>query len=483
VINTDSVMATLALLGFVVASFAIFVVKRPEDAVIAFVLAAAMFLPVNAFFKFPSFPPLDRMTLPYLVLLGPIVVRRFRRVRKLRFGRGVEWLLFVAFFATAIGTVVTNRDPLTYGNWSKITLPGMGFRDGLAMAIGDLLTIGIPFFLGRAVMRSSREGKRLLSALVVGGLIYSFFILLEVRLSPQVHRWIYGYFARDDDFSQVMRWGGYRPVVFMPHGLAVAIFMACTVMAAFTFVKARLRIRGLPAKPLAFFLLFILVICKSTGAIIYVFLLLPILMFTKPRTQMRVATLIAVLVVLYPAMRGGNIFPVQTFITAANKIGRERADSLQFRFDNEDQLLAKARERLPFGWGSYGRNSIYDRDEGKEIAVTDGHWIIVFGTRGLVGAICHFGLLLIPVFIAARRRRKIPDKHDQVIVCGLTLTVVMSVTDLIPNGLFCNYPYFLSGCLLGLVHSLTSPEAIAQAQAEQAAANVDPRAQLRGESA
>jgi hypothetical protein len=473
--NSDSIMAMIALVGFALACSAIFLVKRPEDAVIGFVLAAAMFLPVNAFFKLPSFPPLDRMTLPYLCLLAPIVFRRFRRVRKLRFGRGVENFIWIAFVAVAIGTVLTNRDPLSYGSWRKTDLPAMSFRDGLAMAMTDLLTVGFPFFLGRVVMRGSREGKRLLSAFVVGGLIYSFLILLEVRLSPQLHTWIYGYAARDDDFSQVVRWGGYRPVVFMPHGLAVAVFMCCTVLAAFTFVKAKLRIRGLPAKPLAFFLLFILIICKSTGAIIYAFLLIPVLMFFRPRSQMRVATVLAVVVVLYPALRGSKLFPAQTFVTLAGKISQDRAESLQFRFDNEDQLLAKARERLAFGWGSYGRNSIYDREEGKEIAVTDGHWIIIFGTRGLVGAICQFGLLLFPVFIAARRRRKIPDKHDQVVVTGLTLMLMMSVTDLIPNGLFCNYPFFMAGALLGLVQSLTSPEALAQAEAERAGLAMSPQ--------
>jgi hypothetical protein len=477
VINTDSVMAMLALLGFALACSAIFFVKKPEDAAIGFMLAAAMFLPVSANFKIPNFPPLDRATMPALCLLVPMVFRRYRRVLKLRFGRGVELLVWISFFSVAIGTVITNRDALTYGTWTKVDLPAMGYRDGIAMAMLDLLTMGLPFFVGRLVMRSSREGKRLMSAFVVGGLVYSFFILLEVRLSPQMHTWIYGYAARDDDFSQVVRWGGYRPVVFMPHGLAVAVFMACTVMAAFTFVKAKLRIRGLPAKPVAAWLLFILVICKSFGAIIYAFLLVPVIVFGKPRTQMRIATILAVLVVLYPALRGSKLFPVQTFLSVANAFSPDRAASLEFRFENEDQLLAKARERLAFGWGSYGRSGIYDKDEGKQVSVTDGHWIIIFGSHGLVGAICHFGLLVIPIFIAARRRRKIPDKQDQVLLSGLALMVTMSVTDLIPNGLFCNYPYFLAGSLLGLAQSLTSAEALAQAEAERAVA-VHPQAQL-----
>ena len=47
-------------------------------------------------------------------------------------------------------------------------------------------------------------------------------MLVEVRLSPQINTWIYGFFQHD--FIQMMRYGGFRPIVFLPHGLWVAFF-------------------------------------------------------------------------------------------------------------------------------------------------------------------------------------------------------------------------------------------------------------------
>jgi hypothetical protein len=456
VLHAETFMAGLGLIGFIIASFAVLVAKRPEDAIIAFFLAAVMFLPVGAFIKFPSVPPLDKNTLPCLCLLFPLLMRRWRRVWRLKPGRGVEVLIFVAM----IGSVVTytqNRDHLTYGSWIKTDLPGLTLNDGLAMSGFDLVMIGLPFFVGRAIMRSAREGRRLLSAFALAGLVYSLFILIEVRLSPQMHTWVYGYAPRQD-FDQSIRWGGYRPVVFMEHGLATALFVCNTMLAAFTFVKARQKVRGLPATPVAIFLLFILIICKSTGAIIYGLAMIPVLLWTSPRTQLRTCTVLAVIAVAYPALRASDMFPVKTTLSLAQSISQERADSLEFRFHNEDALSAKARERMWFGWGSYGRNLLFD-EEGKNAAVTDGQWIIIFGTRGVVGSIAHFGLLVLPVFIAMRRLKRIQDRRDQVMVAGLSLMLTVSVIDLIPNGLFSNYPYFLAGALLGLVHTLTRPEA------------------------
>jgi hypothetical protein len=457
VLHAETFMAALGLIGFIVASFFVLLAKRPEDACIAFVLGAVMFLPVGAFLKFPSVPPLDKNTLPCLCLVFPLLLRRGRRIFRLKPGRGVEALIFVAMIGSVI-TFTQNRDVLTYGTWGvKTVLPGLNLNDGLAMSGLDLVMIGLPFFVGRVIMRGPREGRRLLSSFALAGLVYALFILIEVRLSPQMHTWIYGYAPRQD-FDQSIRWGGYRPVVFMEHGLATALFVCNTALAAFTFVKARQRVRGLPAMPIAIFLFLLLIICKSTGAIIYGFAMVPLLLWTAPRTQLKVCTILTVIIIAYPSLRASNMFPVKTALSLAGSISQERADSLEFRFNNEDALSAKARERMWFGWGSYNRNAIYD-EEGKSSSVTDGQWIIIFGTRGVVGSIAHFGLLVLPIFIAGRRLRRIPDRRDQVFVGGLTMMLTISVLDLIPNGLFSNYPYFLAGALLGLVRALSSGEA------------------------
>ena len=73
----------------------------------------------------------------------------------------------------------------------------------------------------------------MLRGLVVAGLIYSLPMLFEVRMSPQLHTWIYGYFPHS--FGQQMRDGGFRPVVFIGHGLGVAFFVMTTVVAAAAF--------------------------------------------------------------------------------------------------------------------------------------------------------------------------------------------------------------------------------------------------------
>jgi hypothetical protein len=454
IISDHGIVAPLALFMFILLAFAVLFAKKPEDAVMGLVLFALMFLPHIAHFKLPKFPELNKDTLPYLVLFFPYLIRRFRHVARARLGRGVDFLIVITMVA-AIFTVYTNRDALTVGLYRKVTMPGLDLNDGLSLAMTDLLMMGVPFVLGRLVVRGEREGTKLLQLFALGGLVYSLFILFEVRMSPQLHRWIYGFHARED-FSQVMRWGGYRPVVFMHHGLATALFVFNTAIAAFILMKMKTRIRGLPAKPVAWYLMFILLVCKSTGAIIYGLLVAPLLLFTRPKTQLRVAFIAAVLVVAYPSLRSSDLFPVNPLVSAFHSLSPERADSLEFRFDNEDKLLAKARQRVYFGWGSYGRNLIYD-EWAKESSVTDGYWIIVLGWRGAVGAIAAFGLLLLPVYIAYRKRRLLHDRKHQILIAGLSLMVVITVVDHIPNGLFSNYPYFMSGALLGLVRALTRP--------------------------
>ena len=73
-------------------------------------------------------------------------------------------------------------------------------------------------------------------------LVYSLPMLFEIRISPQLHRWVYGYFP-NDAFVQQMRGGGFRPVVFFPHGLALALFTAIALLCVFIVMRARLRDR------------------------------------------------------------------------------------------------------------------------------------------------------------------------------------------------------------------------------------------------
>jgi hypothetical protein len=263
-------------------------------------------------------------------------------------------------------------------------------------------------------------------------------------MSPQWHRWIYGY--GQSVFDQTIRWGGYRPMAFMAHGLALARFFVATSFALVILGKLRRQFMWLPVALWAWVQVLVLVACKSTGAIVLALAGLPILIIARPKRQLQIAAVLAWITVLYPALRLSGIFPVTSLLDAAGALQSERAGSLAFRFTNEDALLERARERMVFGWGEYGRNMVHD-EEGKASSVLDGYWIIRLSTNGVVGFVTTFGPLLIPVLWARRRRKGIGDPKDQVAIAGMAFIITILTLDLIPNGLWACYPFFLAGAL------------------------------------
>jgi len=100
--------------------------------------------------------------------------------------------------------------------------------------------VAVPFILGRACFRSRAAALDLLKVLVFFGLIYSLFFLFEVRMSPQLHKRIYGF--HQHPFTQTLRGEGYRPMVFLRTGLVVAIFNMTTALAAWLLVSLNVKL-------------------------------------------------------------------------------------------------------------------------------------------------------------------------------------------------------------------------------------------------
>ena len=193
--------------------------------------------------------------------------------------------------------------------------------------------------------------------------------------------------------------------------------------------------------------------CKSTGAIIYGVMFLPVVAYVK-KPRMWLQTGLALLVLLFPLVRGVDIFPTDTLVEWAGKLNEERALSLWFRFDQEDQLLDRARERIYFGWGTYNRNRVFDEETGADLSITDGDWMIQVGTRGVIGFFGLYGLLAFAVLIASRRIRTIRDKKDKILLASLALISALIAVDLLPNGLFNYLPFFFAGAVHGVSHGM-----------------------------
>src|SRR6185312_15668865 len=115
-------------------------------------------------------------------------------------------------------------EPLRYGEIHVTELPALTAYDWLYMVISQAITILIPCVLGRALIRSRKDLVDVMTILVAAGLVYSIPILWELRMSPMLHMNVYGFMPRTD-WLQNMRQGGWRPTVFMGHGLVIGFFM------------------------------------------------------------------------------------------------------------------------------------------------------------------------------------------------------------------------------------------------------------------
>lgn len=444
--------------------------REPSRAMGYLVFIVTFSFAEGAYFKFPSMPYLDKDVMPYFSGVIACLIYASKPFFKARPGFGLEGFLVIGGLG-GIMTALNNPDVLVYGDWEITIIPGLTINDGLFMFGTDLVTFVFPYFLGRALFTTSSDLRLMVGLMGLTGILHIIPVLIEIRFSPQLHHWIYGYMAHMD-FLQTRRWGGYRPMVFMEHGLALALFMLNANVALNVLYKAKVAFWTpfrMKQKHMLWFMLFIFVVCKSTGAIMYAMVLLPVVIYTKPRTIVRVAVILSVIASVYPALRATGAVPVDDIIQFAKSISEDRAESLEFRFKNEEILVAKAQERPMFGWGTYGRNAIYSESQGKSISVTDGLWIILFSMRGIWGMVGFFIAVTVPILQATKRLRKMQDKQDQTLFAGLCLMVSITIFDLIPNGLYSPYVLVLAGAVSGIGYGLTTPAAIRAGKAKRAA--------------
>jgi hypothetical protein len=440
------IFAHVALVLWGLLGVVFFAVMRPVRAALMTVFAFALFAPEGVYFKLPFVPAIDKNVLPYIIGILACILRSPGSLGRAKAGK---WFLgvFAVLLFGGIGTTLTNLDPLIF---PTMVIPPMSLKDGMLMAFSGVFQSLLPFTLGVMLFRTEKDLSQLMRFLVAAGALYSLFMLFEVRFSPALHFWIYGYQARTD-FTQNIRWGGYRPTVFMTHGLAVGLFSAVVVLAAAGLTRAKRRVLGLPGGVVLAYLAVILVLSKSTGAILYGLFAIPLVLVGGPRSQKWTIIVLSLVVLLYPLLRLSQLFPAEDVLSWSKSMSEDRASSLSDRFKNEDQLAAKARERAIFGWGGYSRNMIWP-EVGHSLSVVDGQWILCFGSEGVVSFLQLFGLLLYPVFGALRHIKKLRLSSERAMVMGLAIALTISVVDLIPNSLFSNYPCFLAGALQGLTY-------------------------------
>jgi len=433
-------VASLALALWPVVAFWLFRVLPVQRAVICTILGGYLVLPpVQANFDLPLLPPMDKVLLPNLLAFaGAAWIARvggpwLPRSIPVRFAMAV-------FVLSAIPTVLTNSDPIPMRYWD---VPGLRLQD-IVSASGTQAMLLLPFVLGWRLMHAESSQRDMLVALVVAGLAYSLPALAEIRLSPFLNTRIYGFFQHD--FSQMFRYGGLRRIVFLPHPLWLAFVMMSAVVATATLARSTRSGRRRMVAILVY-LLIVLVLCKTLSALLYTALALPLVLLASPRTRVRIALILALIAITYPVLRGAQLVPTDDILATIEAVDTERAASLRYRLDTEEELLDYASDRALLGWGGWGRNLVHDPETGEQTTVPDGRWIIAFGTYGWVGFLAEFGLLVAPILMLWRNTWA--SGAVSAPAATLALLLGLNLFDLIPNATLVPLTWLLAGTVLG----------------------------------
>jgi len=379
--------AQLAMIALIPIVFYLFTRYPPYKAVVISFILAWLFLPQKASFTFPGLPDYNRTSATsYAILLG-VFLYDVGRFRSFKFGwldiPMLIWCL-ICPFASSISS-------------------GLGVYAGLSDILSTTLLWGVPYFLGRIYLNNLARLHFLAFSIFIGGLVYLPLCLYEIRMSPQLHRMVYGYFPHAS-FGQTARYGGFRPQVFMQHGLQVGFWIMAASLVGIWLWQAGVikQLLGISMSWLVSVLFITFVLVKSTGAWLLMAMGMAILFAAKWLRSSFPFFLIIMMIFSYlyggvtGEFTGEKKDAVLEFM--AELTTEERADSLGARFHQDEVLGNMARQKIVFGWGGWGWD-VYE-ETGQELRGSgfgDSLWIQAFSQYGVVGLLSLYIAMLLPV--------------------------------------------------------------------------------------
>lgn len=419
-------LVPIALFGWIVIGAMLFSVMSGRRAAMVAFIGAWLFLPVGQI-GVPGLPDLTKSSAASAAVLLGILIFDLPRVLAIR--PSIWDLPMVVWCLSPIPSSLTN---------------GLGLYDGLAAVLTQVFVWGIPYLAGRIYFTDLAALRELATGVLVGGLVYLPFCMYEIRFSPQLHHLVYGY--HQHTFGQSIRWGGYRPMVFMQHGLMVAMWMVAATLSGFWLWRggALRRCAGLPAGVVVGVMMVVSVLCKSTGALLLGGLGVAMLLLASRLRTAFIAVIVVVMPIGYMTVRTFELWSGDDAVGMIDSINHERAASLRTRLENESILVDKAMRQPWFGWGGWGRNRVYD-ENGDDITITDGLWVIVLGQKGLLGLASLTAVLLGPMVLVVRRIRAARWRDaDAAGAVVLATIAVLYALDCLMNAMV--NPVFLVAC-------------------------------------
>jgi O-antigen ligase len=272
-------------------------------------------------------------------------------------------------------------------------------------------------------------------------------------MSPTLHRYVYGVevYGGIRYLEELGSWGS-RPSVFLANPLELGIYLTAACMCGLALWKAGRapRIGPLPTVLLLAGLLAVTLLCKNLGATVLLFAGATVLYLSQRWRSGLALGLLVFLPPSYALVRGTGAWSANEVVEVVSLLHAGRAQSFEFRLENENILIDKALERPLLGWGGWGRSRVYD-EMGNDRSVTDGSWVIALGKTGLFGLLSLLATFAVPVLVSMRglprRAWRLP---------ALTPAIALAVTACLysVDGLFNDFPNPLLVLSLGALAGL-----------------------------
>jgi len=411
----------LALIGWVPFCLVLFATLPRQTAVVVAVIGAWLFLPPTSIVinSMPNFGKASAFS--FGVLLGTLLFMpdRLLRLRPHWLDLPVLCYCIAPFFSS-----MTN---------------GLGPYDGASAVFSVITTWGLPYLVGRIHFNGERNLRDLMIGMAVGCVVLIPFCLYEMRMSPALLPKLYGFGK-----FQGARFGGWRPRVFFATGLELGMWMSICVLSAVWLWRSGVftRLAGWSVGHVVLPVLTVVtVLCRSTGALALLVIGLGVLWICRQFNSRLGMILLLAGSILYVGVRVPDLWDYTGFISfLRTNFDPTRAQSLEFRFQNEDILIDKAIQKPTFGWGGWGRARVYS-ESGKDISITDGLWIIIMGTTGAFGLGSFLASFLLPGFLFVWRYKPrewaTPVAAAQATaVCAIAIYMIDCMLNAFPNAVY-----------------------------------------------
>jgi len=428
-----SILVPIALYGWIVIALLLFKKEKLAKAIASAMVFGFILLPMYTYdLPLIGYNKVTAIVFAILLLKG---ISRERSHQKIK----LFTIDYIAFAWFTIGPIMTS------------TLNGLGLYDGVNNMINHYLSWGFFYLIGRKNFYDKESIDSLLETILIGTLIYVPLCLIELRMSPQLSNWIYGIFPHS--FAQHVRNGGFRPIVFMQHGLMVSLWMAVGTNIVFYYwrFERKKRISNI-SSPLVFIILFcITILTKSVGpALLMLFGILFQMIYLRTKS-IRLIVILSFVPLVYIVLRITGIINSNLILVYASKyFPPERIQSLWFRLFQEDLYAINMKDHLLFGWGGWNRSAPMDPRTNQLLIVRDSMWLGIYSEYGFIGLISTYVPLLYGIF-------SIKDKSTlkETYIVPLSIIVLLFSLDSLLNSMINPIYLVCSGALVSVKSNMS----------------------------